>query len=86
MSDQKIFRTASLLILSNHKILLLLRDNKSNVPNPNTWCLIGGFINDKENEEDAARREAKEEAGANLDQLHRIGTHEYTDGRISPHF
>ena len=83
MSEQKTLRTASLIVLNDHKILLLLRDNREDLPSPNTWGLIGGFIEAGENEEEAARREAKEEAGINLGKLYHVGTHEYANGRIS---
>ncbi|MFA5830743.1 MAG: NUDIX domain-containing protein [Candidatus Paceibacterota bacterium] len=83
MSDQKISRTASLLILNSQKILLLLRDDRKDLPGSNTWGLIGGFIEAGENEEEAARREAKEEAGIGLEKLCYVGTHEYANGRIS---
>jgi 8-oxo-dGTP diphosphatase len=58
------------IILENteSEILLLLRDNKSTIVNPNHWTLVGGKVEDSELPETAAHRELEEAAGlkANL--------------------
>ncbi|MBI2797800.1 NUDIX domain-containing protein [Candidatus Saccharibacteria bacterium] len=83
---KKVVKTASVMILNNHKILLLLRDDRPDLVNPNTWCLIGGYVENKESEKAAAHREAKEETGLSLDRLDYIGTHEYTKGYTTATF
>lgn len=51
------------IILENDKgeFLLALRDNKSWIPFPNHWDLIGGHVEDGETPEEALVREVKEE-------------------------
>lgn len=80
MSDEKVINSAGSLIIRNGKILLLLRDNKEGVLNPNTWCLIGGLMEDGENSEEVAKREAKEEIGIDLREIHHILTKKHPSG------
>ena len=56
------------IILENDKgeFLLALRDNKSWIPFPNHWDLIGGHVEDGETPEEALIREYKEEIGLDL--------------------
>jgi 8-oxo-dGTP diphosphatase len=51
------------IILENDKgeFLLALRDNKSGIPFPNHWDLIGGHVEEGETPEEALVREVKEE-------------------------
>jgi 8-oxo-dGTP diphosphatase len=51
------------IILENDKgeFLLALRDNKSWIPFPNHWDLIGGHVEEGESPEEALVREVKEE-------------------------
>ena len=51
------------IILENDKgeFLLALRDNKSWIPFPNHWDLIGGHVEEGETPEEALVREVKEE-------------------------
>jgi 8-oxo-dGTP diphosphatase len=51
------------IILENDKgeFLLALRDNKSWIPFPDHWDLIGGHVEDGETPEEALIREVKEE-------------------------
>lgn len=57
------------IILENQEgqVLLLLRDNKSTIVNPNHWTLVGGKIEDGEMPEMAAHRELEEETGLKAD-------------------
>ncbi|MDJ0518685.1 MAG: NUDIX domain-containing protein [Trichodesmium sp. MO_231.B1] len=50
-----------ILLNSDNKILLVLRDNKDSIPFPNTWNLLGGFIEKGESPEECIRREIREE-------------------------
>lgn len=56
------------IILENKKgeFLLALRDNKSWIPFPHHWDLIGGHVEEGETPEEALIREVKEELDINL--------------------
>jgi 8-oxo-dGTP diphosphatase len=56
------------IILENEKgeFLLALRDNKSWIPFPNHWDLIGGHVEEGETQEEALVREVKEELDIDL--------------------
>lgn len=64
------FGAGIIFINSNNKILLLLRDDASNIPFPNKWDIPGGKIEEDETPDVAVRREMKEELG--LDNLNEI--------------
>lgn len=78
MRTSKIFVTVDIIViksvLSNHQILLIKRKNE---PFQNCWALPGGFVDENEDLEDAARRELLEETGihaAHIAQLRTYGT------------
>jgi 8-oxo-dGTP diphosphatase len=48
---------------SNNEVLLLLRDDKIDIPFPGMWDIPGGKIEENESPEDAVRREMNEELG-----------------------
>ena len=52
---------AIILENDNGEFLLALRDNKSSIPFPNHWDLIGGHVEKGETPEEALIREVKEE-------------------------
>lgn len=56
------------IILENDsgEFLLALRDNKSWIPFPNHWDLIGGHVEEGETPEEAIKREYMEELGLEL--------------------
>jgi 8-oxo-dGTP diphosphatase len=61
-------RIIAAIILENDKgeFLLALRDNKSWIPFPNHWDLIGGHVEEGETPEEALVREYKEELDLDL--------------------
>jgi len=79
-------RTVSVFIVNRGRVLLLLRDDKPTIPNPNKWSAIGGFVEQGESAEDAARREALEETGLVLEGLEYVGEETYESGRVSTRF
>ena len=52
-----------ILLNSNNEVLLLLRDDKVDIPFPNMWDIPGGKVEDREEPEFAVRREINEELG-----------------------
>lgn len=61
---------ADIIILnSQQQVLLVLRDNKSSIPFPNTWALLGGYLEENETPEVAIRRELVEELEIELGEV-----------------
>lgn len=61
---------ADIIILnSQQQVLLVLRDNKSSIPFPNTWALLGGYLEENETPEVAIRRELVEELEVELGEV-----------------
>lgn len=60
------FGAGIILINSNNEVLLLLRDNKPDIPYPDYWDIPGGNIEEGETPEITIRREMYEELGINL--------------------
>ena len=63
---QKLQGCVIILVNNAHQILLVLRDDKDSIPFPNTWNLLGGFIEDNESPEECIRREILEEIEIDL--------------------
>ena len=58
----------SLIILNDkNEILLQLRDNIQSIPFPNTWCNLGGGIEENEKPDEAIKREISEEIGLDIE-------------------
>jgi 8-oxo-dGTP pyrophosphatase MutT (NUDIX family) len=55
--------TAALLVLSDGRYLLQLRDQKPNIWYPGHWGCFGGAVDEGENSLEALRRELREEIG-----------------------
>ncbi len=57
-------KVAGIIFINNKKeILLYLRDNKPNIPYPNTWAMLGGHVEANETILEALKREIREEIG-----------------------
>ena len=54
-----------ILLNRNNEVLLLLRDNKIDIPFPNMWDIPGGKVEEGESPEQALRREMLEEMSIN---------------------
>lgn len=73
------------VVAYDRKILLILRDNKPDIPYPNTWELVGGAKEEKESLEEAGIREVEEELGIRPKHYVFIGSDIYLD-RIGGRF
>lgn len=60
------FGAGIILINSNNEVLLLLRDDKPEIPYPNQWDIPGGRIEEGESPIETIRREMFEELGLQL--------------------
>ena len=69
--------TVDLIIEYNEGIILIERKNP-----PYGWALPGGFVDYGETLESAARREAKEETGLNIELIRQF--HAYSDPKRDP--
>lgn len=64
------------VVLCGDKILLILRDDKPDIPYPNCWQIIGGGIENAELPKEAVKRELLEEACFLPNNCTFIGTHQ----------
>lgn len=55
-------KSANAIVIFEHKFLLLLRDNKQTISDPNKWSILGGEVEEGESYEEALKRELFEEA------------------------
>jgi 8-oxo-dGTP diphosphatase len=70
MHTSKIFVTVDIVLCKSSKILLIKRLKD---PYKDCWALPGGFVDENEDLEDAAKRELFEETSVKVDQLTQIG-------------
>lgn len=72
---------AKALVIWNNKFLVVQRDNKPGILNPNKWNLPGGAIEEGESPEEALMRELEEEVNIkNASSVESMGTTTYEDG------
>ncbi len=70
MYTSKIFVTVDIVLCKSNKILLIKRLKD---PFKDCWALPGGFVDENEDLEDAAKRELLEETSVKVDKLTQIG-------------
>ena len=68
---------AKAFVIYNKKILLILRDNKPDIPNPNTWNFPGGGIEEGEAPLETLKRELQEEISIIPKDIHWLGKTTY---------
>ncbi|MFH1585823.1 MAG: NUDIX domain-containing protein [archaeon] len=61
---------SAIVLQSDGKVLLQLRDNIESIPHPNKWGLFGGTLEEGESHLQTIIREIKEELEINLEELH----------------
>jgi len=73
MRASKIFVTVDAVVFrktaNNHRLLLIKRKNE---PFKNAWALPGGFVEEEEDLETAAKRELQEETGVIINQMEQL--------------
>jgi mutator protein MutT len=75
----------AIMVDSNKKILLQLRDSNKAIAGPNKWGLIGGRINSNETPEQALHREIQEETGKSVSQSKLLDEKEDSFGSTQYH-
>jgi 8-oxo-dGTP diphosphatase len=70
---------AKAFVIYNQKILLILRDNKPDIPNPNTWNFPGGGIEEGEEPLETLKRELEEEISIIPKNIHWLGKTTYVN-------
>lgn len=68
------------LVMLDHKFILVQRDNKPEILNPNKWNLPGGGIDEDETPIEALIRELREEIDLVPTTIEPMGTTTYLDG------
>lgn len=67
-------------VIYSKKLLLILRDNKPDIPSPNKWGLPGGALEKNESILKAIKRELKEETNIIPKNITYLGKQIYEDG------
>ena len=71
--------TSIIFVNDKKQVLLLLRDDKPDIPYPNMWDIPGGHVDDGETPEQSIVREMKEEMDLNLEDFHLLSVMEFVD-------
>lgn len=71
---------AKAFVIYNKKLLLILRDNKPDIPSPNKWSLPGGAIEKNETILETIKRELQEEINIIPKNIIYLGEQNYKDG------
>lgn len=81
MKGRKKKGTSIILINPRHQVLLVLRDDKKDIPFPNTWDVPGGAVEEGETPEACIIREMKEEIEVELKAPVLFNTYDMDDRR-----
>lgn len=71
---------AKAFVIFNEKFVMVQRDNKPEILNPNKWNLPGGGIEEGENPKETLLRELQEEINITPKNIESMGTTLYLDG------
>ena len=71
--------TSIIFVNDKKQVLLLLRDDKPDIPYPNMWDIPGGHVDDGETPEQCIVREMKEEMDLNLEEFQLLSVMEFID-------
>ena len=71
--------TSIIFVNDEKQVLLLLRDDKSSIPYPNTWDVPGGHVDNDETPEQCIVREMKEEMDLDLEDFQLFSVMEFID-------
>jgi len=83
LHTQMEFSGCKIALLSDDKLLTILRDNISSIPWPNMWELPGGGREDEETPFECVQREVFEELGLKLEEAAIVWAKEY-QGMLNP--
>ena len=83
LHTQMEFSGCKIALLSDDKLLTILRDNISSIPWPNMWELPGGGREDEETPFECVQREVFEELGLKLEEVAIVWAKEY-QGMLDP--
>jgi 8-oxo-dGTP diphosphatase len=85
-NNQPALKQISMVLLFDrrNRLLIYLRDNKSDIPFPNHWDFFGGHLEEGETPEEALIREVKEELGVELANWKFFRTYVCTEGDAYP--
>jgi 8-oxo-dGTP diphosphatase len=76
-----VFSGAKLALFLGSELLVILRDDKPDIPYPGHWDLPGGGREGQETPQDCALRETREEVGLNLHPEQLVWARHYTRPR-----
>ena len=83
LHKQMEFSGCKIALLSDDKLLTILRDDKASIPYPNMWELPGGGRENEETPFECVQREVFEELGLKLEEAAIVWAKEY-QGMLDP--
>ena len=83
LHKQMEFSGCKIALISDDKLLTILRDDISTIPWPNMWELLGGGREDEETPFECVQREVFEELGLKLEEVAIVWAKEY-QGMLDP--
>jgi 8-oxo-dGTP diphosphatase len=79
LPDMKNKGTSMIFVNDREEVLLILRDDATDIPCPNMWDLPGGHVEDGETPRDCIRREINEEMGLELEGIEPFSVVQFDD-------